>query len=298
MTSNAVITPKNLVERYPLITPEALDPNQKEVHEYLTHQIGQFFQGAFTTQDSKTEALVGPYTHFLYLPRPVASGYFENGLALAGIPGFPLQCREIAILAIGEHFAAVYELYSHVRVARKIGVSEIQIEDVLSGRPPSNGTEQELVSWEVARTLVTKKGPLSRELWIRTEKAFGKAGAGALIHYAGFYAYTCVLLNGAAVPVPEGECIWPIHEKKTLNGDRKAGSEGNKKRRREKMEKEENTKKHKQDSRAIVRRDEEYMHPRLKLSKQEKNANERTQTTASAAKDDSTLQISHLQNEV
>ncbi|KAK6539085.1 hypothetical protein TWF694_010625 [Orbilia ellipsospora] len=273
MTSEGVMNLRNLVERYPPITPEALNPTQKEVHEYLAHEIGQYFQGAFTIQDSKTEALVGPFTHFLYLPRPVASGYFVNGSSLAGIPDFPLKCREIAILAIGEHFAAAYELYSHARVATKIGVSEVQIEDVLDGRPPSKGTEQELVSWETARALVKNKGPLSRELWIRIEKAFGKAGAGALIHYAGFYAYTCVLLNGAAVPVPEGESVWPIHEKAKFSEDRKVGREGVKKRRREEVQKEENAKEHQKNHREATELYKEDINLRLRKRKKETDTN-------------------------
>ncbi|EPS44431.1 hypothetical protein H072_1578 [Dactylellina haptotyla CBS 200.50] len=197
-------------KRFPPIVPEILDSAQKEVHNYLANEIGQYFQGIFTIQDSKTDALIGPYTHFLYLPQPVASGYFINGSSLSKIPDFPLRCREIAILAIGEHYNAAYELYSHVRIAKKVGLRDEQIEDILRGKCPTGGTEQELVSWEVARALMTVKGPLSEDLWGRAEKAFGKAGAGALIHYSGFYAYTCVLLNGAAVSVPEGESIWPI----------------------------------------------------------------------------------------
>lgn len=157
---------------------------------------------------------MGPFTQFLYIPKPVSENYIATARGLAGIPDFSPKCREVAILAIGEHYNAPYELYSHVRVAKKVGLEDTQIQDILEGRPPSGGTEQEIVAWEVARALVgaggAKKGPLSAELWDRAEKAFGKTGAGGLIHYSGYYAYTSILLNGANVGVPEGETIWPI----------------------------------------------------------------------------------------
>ncbi|KAF3080432.1 hypothetical protein TWF102_008357 [Orbilia oligospora] len=139
----------------------------------------------------------------------MASGYFANGSSLSNIVEFPLRCREIAILAVGQYYKADYELYSHSRVAKQVGVEDHQIENILNDKPPG-GTPQEQASWQIARALVEQKGPLPVELWSKAESLFGKAGAGALIHYAGFYAYTSIILNGAAVPVPAGEKIWPI----------------------------------------------------------------------------------------
>ncbi|RVD89056.1 uncharacterized protein DFL_000078 [Arthrobotrys flagrans] len=134
---------------------------------------------------------------------------------LAGTKEFSPRCREIATLAVGEYYGAPYELYSHVRLAKAAGLSDLQIEDILEGRAPSGGTEHDLTSWEVARALVgagnlTKKGLLSEALWKRAEDAFGKSGAGALIHFTGYYAYICMILNAGAVTIPEGEAIWPI----------------------------------------------------------------------------------------
>ncbi|KAK6510200.1 hypothetical protein TWF481_004916 [Arthrobotrys musiformis] len=206
-----------MAERFPPIVPESLSAPQKAIHDRLSSTIVPYFQNIFTVHDPKSGALVGPYAQFLYLPESVTNGYLAVGLALAEIPDFPIRCREVAILAIGEHYGAPFELYSHVRVARKVGFSDIQIQDMLEGRPPSGATEQEAVSWEVARALVgaggtVPKGPLPQELWDRAENALGKVGAATLVHYSGYYAYTSVILNGTATPVPEGESIWPIPE--------------------------------------------------------------------------------------
>ncbi|EPS42282.1 hypothetical protein H072_3759 [Dactylellina haptotyla CBS 200.50] len=203
-----------MADRYPAIAPDSLDSKQKQIHEQLSNEVLKYFNGAFIAQNPSNGALIGPYAHFLYLPQPVVNGYIVTAKALALIPDFPLQCREIAILAIGEYYGAPYELYSHVRVAKIVGLSDQQIDDILDGRPPSNATEQELISWEIARALVgagnlCKKGHLSDELWERAESLFGKTGIGALIHYVGYYAYTSIILNGAAIQIPNGEEIKP-----------------------------------------------------------------------------------------
>jgi hypothetical protein len=55
--------------------------------------------------------------------------------------------------------------------------------------------------------VVKKPGPLKREIWDSVVREFGKQGAMVLVHYCGLYAYTCILLNGCDVPLPEGEKI-------------------------------------------------------------------------------------------
>ena len=56
--------------------------------------------------------------------------------------------------------------------------------------------------------LVTKKGPLRRERWNEVVETFGREGGAALLQYVGLYAYTCVLLNGGDMQLPQGENIW------------------------------------------------------------------------------------------
>ncbi|EWC46253.1 hypothetical protein DRE_04424 [Drechslerella stenobrocha 248] len=204
-------------DRYPAIAEEALEPgsDQKQLHELMTSDLTKLFGEVFTFQDAKTKALVGLFSHFLYLPAGVFEAFHAQAVVLASVPGFSRKCREIAILTVGEHYGATFELYSHARIAKQVGLSDTQIEDVMGGRPPSGATEEEITTWEVARALSgagsgSVKGPLSEELWTKAERTFGKTTAGALIHYTGFYAYTCIILNGMAASVPAGEKVWPV----------------------------------------------------------------------------------------
>ncbi|KAK6345710.1 hypothetical protein TWF718_007619 [Orbilia javanica] len=201
-------------ERFPSIAPDALTHEQKSIHDLLTDQVARHYGDIFTTHDD-TGALVGVFSQFLYLPASVATGFSGNVLGLATISNLSVKCREIAILAVGEHFGASYELYCHARVAKKAGIPDTQIQDILEGRPPSESNERELLSWKIARELVGaggtfKKGRLSENLWRSGEEAFGKECLGGLIHFIGFYAYVCITLNAGGILVPHGENIWPI----------------------------------------------------------------------------------------
>lgn len=127
---------------------------------------------------------------------------------LAKIPGLPQNARETAILATGSHYKAAYEIYAHERVAVKsTDLTQEQVDKIKTGTKPSNLDEKCSVAFDVAIELVTKPGPLSKQSWDKAEKTLGKQGTLALIHYTGYYAYTCVLLNGCDVPVPDGEKI-------------------------------------------------------------------------------------------
>lgn len=120
------------------------------------------------------------------------------------MPGFPSNARETAILATGEHFGAIYETYAHKAIAVTTGaLSEGQVEDILAGKQPRDGDEGMQVAWEVARALCGEKGALREKLWEKASGIFGREGTAALIQYVGVYAYTCMLLNAADVPVPE-----------------------------------------------------------------------------------------------
>lgn len=127
--------------------------------------------------------------------------------ALAKIPGLPQYAREVAILATGSHFKAAYEIYSHERIAIGTELKQDQIDKIKHGEKPGDLQEIGNVAFDVTMELLKKPGPLAEEKWKEAEKAFGREGAMALVHYVGYYAYTSLLLNGLDIQLPEGESI-------------------------------------------------------------------------------------------
>ena len=194
------------MSRYPPIPPSSLTTEQQRAHDEASEICSSVFGNKFLYKNEQG-AFIGPFAPLLYTPSLV-DPFFKLVVELGKLPGLPGPAREIAILATGSRFKSNYELYAHERVAASTGLTAAQIESVKSGKKPLGGDaldEQGDVAFDVAIELSRKPGPMTDDNWKRAERAFGKGGTAALIQYVGVYAYTCVLLNGVDVPVPEGE---------------------------------------------------------------------------------------------
>lgn len=84
-------------------------------------------------------------------------------------------------------------------------MSKEQVNLIKVGKKPLDLSEECEIAFDAAIELSNKPGPLRKEVWEKLEKQFGRKGGLALMHYVGLYAYTCVLLNGADVGLPDGE---------------------------------------------------------------------------------------------
>lgn len=147
-------------------------------------------------------AWLGPYPLLMAAPKPGKLA-MELVYSIGELP-LPADVKETAILTCGGHFQAAYELYAHEAVATKAGVlSKEQINAIKQSRKPTDLNEKCSLAFDVAQRLCGTPGPLAQEEWNKCTEAFGKDGTLALVHYIGFYAYLCIALNAAAVPVPE-----------------------------------------------------------------------------------------------
>ena len=110
----------------------------------------------------------------------------------------------MAILTVGSHFKAAYELYSHVAVAEASGMSKAKIATVASGSRPAELSEIEGCAYDVAHAL-TQGGVLPEACYSYAFKLFGQHGTNELIYLVGVYCLVAVTLNGFNMPVPERE---------------------------------------------------------------------------------------------
>ena len=82
-------------------------------------------------------------------------------------------------------------------------MSKDVVEAIARGEKPAGLNENCSTAFDAATHLASTPGPLPQEIWDRCIAAFGKEGTVALVHYAGAYAYTCIILNAMDAPVPE-----------------------------------------------------------------------------------------------
>ncbi|VIO72966.1 hypothetical protein CI1B_46150 [Bradyrhizobium ivorense] len=185
--------------RLPIIAPEHLTLEQKSLAADMKEEIAKYYQGFSNIRDDG--ALMGPWNPWLHEPK-FGKPIWDLAKAMAVNPSVPAGVREIAILVTGTHFKAPYELYAHVRMAERSGLSDAKLTTIVSGQRPVDLTRQEAVAYDFASALVS--GGILPELTYKAAvEQFGAQGAAELSYFIGFYCMVSVTLNTFDVPVPE-----------------------------------------------------------------------------------------------
>lgn len=190
--------------RLPLIAPADLTDAQKPLYADMKKGIASNFNAFITVApDGTTEAgaLMGPWNPWLHEPR-VGGAIWDLTKAMSMEATLPDPVRQIAILVTGAHFDAAYEIYAHIAVAERDGMSDARLATLVSGSRPSDLSEEEGVGYDVAFALVNG-GVLPEPVYRLAINTFGQHGANELIYLVGLYCMVSITLNGFNVPVPE-----------------------------------------------------------------------------------------------
>lgn len=190
------------MSRFPPLPRDKLQPAQQEIHDESVAIAEKAFglSGELFEWRDQQGALIGPYPFALAIPEP-GRAILKQALHLGRLP-LPADAKETAILACGARFGAGYELYAHGHAAEKAGLSSEQIHALKAGRKPERLSEVSQVAFDVSTYLANKSGPLPDALFKKSVEVLGREGTIALVHYVGCYAYICIMLNAADVPVP------------------------------------------------------------------------------------------------
>lgn len=184
--------------RLPLIPPADLSPEQRPLYDDMRAGIEKGFRGFATVREDG--ALMGPWNPWLHEPR-IGRAVWELTKALSAVSTLPDPCRQIAILVTGAHFHAGYEIYAHVAVAQRDGLSDEAIATVVAGQRPADLPREQAIAYDAAAALV-RGGALPELNYRLAEAEFGAHGVAELVHLVGLYCMVSVTLNGFNVPVP------------------------------------------------------------------------------------------------
>ena len=185
--------------RLPLLTPDRLSDEQKPLYEDMKAGIADNFNAFKTITDDG--ALIGPWNPWLHEPR-IGRAIWDLTKVMTAEAVLPDAVRQVAILVVGAHFDAGYELYAHIAVAQKDGMGEARLASLCSGIKPGDLSEEESAGYDVAYALVNG-GILPRPAWDQAVRLFTPHGANELVYLVGLYCMVSMTLNGFAVPVPE-----------------------------------------------------------------------------------------------
>ncbi|MBV9077303.1 MAG: carboxymuconolactone decarboxylase family protein [Methylobacteriaceae bacterium] len=185
--------------RIPPIAPADLSPEQKPLFEDMKQGIEAKFTGFVSMREDG--ALVGPWAPTLRFPK-FGKPWWDYIKALADNPVLPKPVREVAILVTGARFKSRYELYAHIAVSEKVGLTDAKIGTIVAGQRPADLTKEEAVAYDMASALVSG-GPVPHPTYDAAVAAFGVDGAAELVYLVAGYCMVSAILNGFAVPVPD-----------------------------------------------------------------------------------------------
>ncbi|WP_206240408.1 carboxymuconolactone decarboxylase family protein [Novosphingobium terrae] len=185
--------------RLPPIAPSDITAEQRGLFEAMTAGVAAKYSSFITTREDG--ALLGPWNAWLHDP-VLGQAFWGATQAMTKERRIPDPARQIAILAVGAHFGAAYEIYAHGAVAiGKHGMSEARIATLAAGERPVDLDADEAAAFDVTRALL-RGGPLPDPLYGLAVERFGQPGANELIYLVGHYCFVSMTLNGFAITVP------------------------------------------------------------------------------------------------
>nr|POE75162.1 hypothetical protein CFP56_63397 [Quercus suber]POE94759.1 hypothetical protein CFP56_16996 [Quercus suber] len=155
----------------------------------------------FTSKLPFTGALIGIPGILLHTPR-IGRAFIELTKAIDEISSLNPRMREIITVSVATHEQAYYDIYAHKQMALQVGLTESELDVLISGEVPSNVQEGERAASQAAKELCNYVGPLTRQTWEDMIIAMGQEAARAVVHLVALYRYRATMLRGFDAQVP------------------------------------------------------------------------------------------------
>ncbi len=185
--------------RLPIISPDKLAAEQKPLYDAFRTQIDSGFNAFRTVREDG--ALLGPWSVWIQEPKVgEATRVLLDAISTMGRLSDPV--KQIAILAVGSRFKAAYEMYAHVAVGGRDGLSVDKLATVCAGQRPGDLTREEATAFDLAMALLDG-GVLPAATYNAARDEMGQAAVNELIQIIGLYAFVSITLNAYDVPTEE-----------------------------------------------------------------------------------------------
>jgi 4-carboxymuconolactone decarboxylase len=185
--------------RLPSPTPQELNPEQRALYDEIVGGPRSAGLQLFELVDRQGR-LNGPFGIMLHSPA-VGSALQAVGAAVRYRSVLGDRMRELAILAVAAHWSSDFELYAHVPLARRAGLTEVEIDGLVAGAEVSFEDPAELAVLQVVRALL-RTSDLTEEQYAAGRDAIGEQGLVELTTLVGYYAALALQLRVFRVGTP------------------------------------------------------------------------------------------------
>ena len=178
-----------MADRFPMLTPEAMSPEQARVVAAIAGTRGG--NGAR-----------GPFNMWLRVPE-LADRMQKVGAYIRYEAALPQKLVEFAICITAREWNAAYEWHAHAKLAKDEGLSPDILRAVSARERPSGMDAAETAIWDFATELHAERG-VTQSRFDAVAAIFGEAGVTELTATCGYYVAVAMTLNVAQVKLPEG----------------------------------------------------------------------------------------------
>ena len=186
--------------RLPLAEPGG-NPAQREIFDRMATRIVPWANDAQFHSIAEDGRQIGPFNPALFNPA-IAAPFVDLQFAEQMHTSLSARVREVVILAVGAVWQADYELYAHLAVARKAGLSEDAARAVATGGLPDGLSDNEKIALRLTQQLSTNHR-VDDSLYREAENSFGAKGLIDIAFLIGIYHSVCATLTMFAIPAPE-----------------------------------------------------------------------------------------------
>ena len=190
-------------ERLPLLHPDTLTAEQREVYEALVG--GPRGGGSAFSMIDDEGCLLGPYNAMLYSPA-VGMTLQALGAAVRYRTSFSPREREIAILVVASYWRSEYVWFAHERVGRAVGLSDSELVSLRADKHIAFEDKRERVIYKAAISL-TRVGDLGDTMYSEAKSVLSEADLAEMVVLVGYYATLALLMRAFRVGVPDGEAV-------------------------------------------------------------------------------------------
>jgi 4-carboxymuconolactone decarboxylase len=186
--------------RLPLADPADLNPAQREIFDRMAEVIVPWANDARFQSTAEDGRLIGPFNPALLNPA-IAAPFLDLQFAEQIHTSLSPRVREVIILAVGAVWQADYELYAHLALARKAGLSQDAARAVATGGLHRDLSFDETLALRLTHQLSTNHR-IDESLYEAAENTFGAQGLIDIAFLIGIYHSVCATLAMFAIPAP------------------------------------------------------------------------------------------------
>ena len=173
-------------DRFPVLTPDQMTPEQKALAEAI--------------QAGPRKTLNGPFNAWLRSPA-MGDRMQKLGEQVRYNSSLPKKLNEFAILITARAWNAKYEWYAHYPLALQAGLKPAVAADLAQGKRPRGMSPDETAVYEFCTELRRDKR-VSDATFAAVQAALGDQGVIDLIAVNGYYDMVSMTLNVAQVATP------------------------------------------------------------------------------------------------